>query len=44
MAYAVPFLTGQALAELGVQEELEAGDVFPRKERVAEARQKAEQR
>ena len=44
MAYGVPFLTGQALAELGVQEELDAGDVFPRKERVAEVRQKAEQR
>jgi aminoglycoside phosphotransferase (APT) family kinase protein len=44
MAYAVPFLTGQALAELSVHEELDAGDVFPRKERVAEARQNAEQR
>ena len=43
MAYGVPFLTGQALTELGIEEDLEPGPVFPRKERVAEARKRAEQ-
>jgi aminoglycoside phosphotransferase (APT) family kinase protein len=44
MAYAVLFLTQQALTELGVEEELEAGPLLPRDERVAEARKRAEQR
>jgi aminoglycoside phosphotransferase (APT) family kinase protein len=43
MAYAVPFLTTMAITELGIEEELEPGPIFPRKERVAEARTKAEQ-
>ena len=44
MAYGVPFLTTLALTELGIQEELEPGPVFPREERIAEARKRAEQR
>jgi aminoglycoside phosphotransferase (APT) family kinase protein len=44
MAYGVPWLTGLALTDLGIEEELEPGPLFPRKERVAEARQKAAQR
>lgn len=42
MAYAVPFLTTMALTELGIDEELEPGPMFPRKERIAEARKTAD--
>ena len=41
MAYGVPWLTGLALTDLGIEEEIEPGPMFPRS--VAEARQKAEQ-
>ena len=44
MAYAVRPLTWQALAELGIEEQIDAGPVLPRKERVAEARRRADQR
>jgi aminoglycoside phosphotransferase (APT) family kinase protein len=44
MAYTVPYLTQQALTELGIDEELEPGPLLPREERVAEARHKAERR
>ena len=44
MAYGVPWLTGLALADLGIAEELEPGPMFPREERVAEARERAELR
>jgi aminoglycoside phosphotransferase (APT) family kinase protein len=44
MAYGVPWLTTLALTDLGIQEELDPGPVFPRDERVAEVRQKAEPR
>ena len=34
----MPWLTGLALADLGIEEELEPGPMFPREERVAEVR------
>jgi hypothetical protein len=41
MGSVVPFFTRQALAELGIADELESGPVAPREERLREVRERA---
>jgi aminoglycoside phosphotransferase (APT) family kinase protein len=41
MGYAVPFITTLALAEFGIEDELESGPVAPRKKRMLEVRSRS---